>query len=86
MGKSNLWLAAQRANVPPSQAALVIAKTFPDPVLTAGLASLDVSGVGAQNNLTVVSGWWSLVALETGGVKAGQTAGRTSRPASRPAA
>ena len=52
VGKSNLWLAAQRANVPLAQAQIIIAKTFPDPVLTAGLASLDVSGVGAQNNLT----------------------------------
>jgi cobalt-zinc-cadmium efflux system outer membrane protein len=56
VGQSNLWLAAQRANVPLAEAQTVIAKAFPDPVLTAGLASLDVSGVGAQNNLTASVG------------------------------
>ncbi len=49
---SNLPLAAQQANVPLAEAQAVIARSFPDPVLTAGLASLDVSNVGAQNGVT----------------------------------
>ena len=53
VARANVELAAQRANVPVAEAQIVIARIFPDPVLTVGLASLDVSGVGAQNNAAV---------------------------------
>lgn len=53
VARSNVDLAAQRAGVPVAEAQVAIARIFPDPVLTFGLASLDVSGVGAQNNAAV---------------------------------
>ena len=53
VARANVDLAAQRAGVPVAEAQVAIARIFPDPVLTVGLASLDVSGVGAQNNAAV---------------------------------
>jgi cobalt-zinc-cadmium efflux system outer membrane protein len=53
VARANVELAAQRAGVPVAEAQIAIARIFPDPVLTVGLASLDVSGVGAQNNAAV---------------------------------
>ena len=50
VGRSNLSLAAQRANVPIADAQITIARMFPDPVVTVGLSSWDVSRVGAQNS------------------------------------
>ncbi len=52
VARSNLGLAAQRANVPLAEAQVVLARIFPDPVVTAGIASWDLSGVGAQNNIS----------------------------------
>ena len=52
VGKTNPSLTAQRATLPLADAQTIIARVFPDPVLTAGLASLDVTNVGAQNNIT----------------------------------
>lgn len=53
VARSNVDLAAQRAGVSVSEAQIGIARIFPDPVLTVGLASYDVSHVGAQNNAAV---------------------------------
>jgi cobalt-zinc-cadmium efflux system outer membrane protein len=49
--RSNLELAAQRANVPIATAQIAIARIFPDPIITLGVNSYDVSAVGAQNAL-----------------------------------
>ena len=52
VARANLTLAAQRANVSVADAQITIARVFPDPVLTAGVGSWEVSGVGAQNSAT----------------------------------
>ena len=49
VGRSNLELAAQRANVSVSEAQVAVARIFPDPQLTVGVASVDVSGVGSPS-------------------------------------
>ena len=51
VARSNPALAAQRNTLPVSQAQVILARVFPDPVLSAGLGSLDVSNVGAQNSV-----------------------------------
>jgi outer membrane protein, heavy metal efflux system len=51
--RNNLDLVAQRFNVPVAEAQIAVAKIFPDPTLTAGLASIDVSRVGAPTSTTV---------------------------------
>lgn len=51
VARSNPALAAQRNNLPVAQAQVILARIFPDPVITAGLGSLDVSNVGAQNSI-----------------------------------
>ena len=43
-------LRTQRALVSQADAQVVLARVFPEPTITAGLASFDVSFVGAQNN------------------------------------
>jgi outer membrane protein, heavy metal efflux system len=53
VGKANLELLAQRANVPIAEAQIAIGRVFPDPVLTVGVASVDVSGKGAPTATTV---------------------------------
>ncbi len=53
MLRNNLDLVAQRFNVPVAEAQIAVAKIFPDPTLTAGLASIDVSRVGAPTSTTV---------------------------------
>jgi outer membrane protein, heavy metal efflux system len=47
VGSTNLELAAQRLNVPIAEAQVAVAKIFPEPVLSAGVASLDVSKNGS---------------------------------------
>ena len=49
VAKSNPALTAQRLTLPVAEAQLIIARVFPDPSLTGGLSSLDLSNVGAQN-------------------------------------
>lgn len=53
VGRSNLELAAERANVPIAAAQIAIAKVFPDPSVTFGLAAIDVSGQGAPTASSV---------------------------------
>ncbi|APR87485.1 Heavy metal RND efflux outer membrane protein, CzcC family protein [Minicystis rosea] len=53
VAKGNLDFLAQRANVTIAEAQIAVAKAFPDPTLTVGIASLDVSGKGAQAASTV---------------------------------
>ena len=49
VARGNLELAAERMNVPIARAQIAAARAFPDPTLTVGANSVDVSGVGAQN-------------------------------------
>lgn len=51
VGRSSPALRVQRAALSQADAQVVLAHVFPDPVVSAGLASLDVSFVGAQNNV-----------------------------------
>jgi cobalt-zinc-cadmium efflux system outer membrane protein len=53
VGRSNLELAAVRANVPIAAAQIALAKVFPDPAVTFGLGSIDVSGHGAPTAASV---------------------------------
>jgi cobalt-zinc-cadmium efflux system outer membrane protein len=53
VGRANLDLAAERANVPIAVAQIAMAKVFPDPALTAGLAAIDVSNQGAPTASSV---------------------------------
>jgi len=50
--RGNLDFAAQRFNVPIAEAQIAIAKIFPDPAITAGVASIDVTHVGAPTSVT----------------------------------
>lgn len=47
VGSANLELAAQRLNVPIAEAQISLARVFPEPVLSAGVGSLDLSNVGS---------------------------------------
>jgi outer membrane protein, heavy metal efflux system len=47
VGSNNLELAAQRLNVPIAEAQIALARVFPEPVLSAGVASLDLSKNGS---------------------------------------
>lgn len=47
--QSNLSIAVERANIPIARAQIAVARIFPDPTVTVGVTSIDVSGVGAQN-------------------------------------
>lgn len=49
--RTNATLAAERTNVPLAQAQITIARILPDPSITVGVTSLDVSRVGAQNSI-----------------------------------
>lgn len=53
VARSNLEYAAQRVNVPIAEAQISIARIFPDPVVSVGAGPVDVSGVGAQNGVSV---------------------------------
>ena len=53
VGTANLELAAQRLNVPIAEAQISLARVFPEPVLSAGVGSLDLSNVGAPNTYDV---------------------------------
>jgi cobalt-zinc-cadmium efflux system outer membrane protein len=46
VGQGNLELAAQRSTVSVARAQIAIARVFPDPVVTAGLQQIDISGRG----------------------------------------
>ena len=47
VGRSNLELASQRLSVPIADAQIAVARVFPEPVLSGGLAAIDISGKGA---------------------------------------
>lgn len=49
--QSNITLAAERANIPVARAQIAVARIFPDPTISVGVTSLDVSRVGAQNTV-----------------------------------
>jgi cobalt-zinc-cadmium efflux system outer membrane protein len=51
--RNNLDLAAQRFNVPIAEAQIAVAKIFPDPVLTGGLGSIDISHTGSPTTTTL---------------------------------
>jgi len=51
VGRGNLELAAARAQLPVLKAGVLMAKVFPNPVITAGLSSFDVSGEGAPTGI-----------------------------------
>jgi cobalt-zinc-cadmium efflux system outer membrane protein len=70
VGRSNLELAAERANVPIAAAQIALAKVFPDPAVTFGLASIDVSGHGAPTAASVGLGQ----TIELGGKRGARVA------------
>jgi cobalt-zinc-cadmium efflux system outer membrane protein len=70
VAQGNLDLMAQRASVSIADAQMDVARIFPDPVLTAGVASVDVSGKGAPSTTTVGIG----VTLELGGKRGARVA------------
>ena len=47
VGRSNLELASQKLAVPIAEAQIAVARVFPEPVLSGGLAAIDISGKGA---------------------------------------
>jgi len=47
VGSANLELAAQKLNVPIAEAQISLARVFPEPVLSAGVGSVDLSNVGS---------------------------------------
>ena len=53
VGSANLELAAQRLNVPIAEAQIAVARIFPEPVLSAGVASIDVSKNGSPTSYDV---------------------------------
>lgn len=53
VGSANLELAAQRLNVPIAEAQIAVAHIFPEPVLSAGVGSIDVSNVGSPTSYNV---------------------------------
>lgn len=74
VARGNLELLAQRANVSIADAQIAVARIFPDPVLTAGLASVDVSGKGAPTATTLGLS----VAVELGGKRPAKIAAATA--------
>ncbi len=70
MVEGNLDLLAQRANVSIADAQVSVARVFPDPVLTAGVSTIDVSGKGAPTATTLGVG----VTLELGGKRGARVA------------
>ncbi len=53
VGSANLELAAQRLNVPIAEAQIAVARIFPEPVLSAGVGSLDISKNGSPTSYDV---------------------------------
>jgi outer membrane protein, heavy metal efflux system len=53
VGSANLELAAQRLNVPIAEAQIALARVFPEPVLSAGVASIDISKNGSPTSYDV---------------------------------
>lgn len=53
VGSANLELAAQRLNVPIAEAQIAVARIFPEPVLSAGVASIDISKNGSPTSYDV---------------------------------
>jgi outer membrane protein, heavy metal efflux system len=53
VGSTNLELAAQRLNVPIAEAQVAVARIFPEPVLSAGVGSIDVSKNGSPTSYDV---------------------------------
>ncbi len=53
VGKGNLELAAQKLNVPIAEAQISLARVFPEPVLSAGVSSIDVSNNGSPTSYDV---------------------------------
>jgi outer membrane protein, heavy metal efflux system len=74
VGRSNLELVAQRANVTLADAQISVAKVFSDPTLTVGVASLDISGKGVPTVTTVGLGY----TVELGGKRPARIAAATS--------
>lgn len=70
VAQSNLELAAQRANVPIAEAQIAVARVFPDPVLTGGVAQVDISGQAAPT----VSTLGVTLQLELGGKRGARIA------------
>ena len=70
VGSANLELAAQRLNVPIAEAQIAVARVFPEPVLSGGVQSIDVSGNGSPTSYDV-------------GLVADHRAGRQARLAHR---
>ena len=53
VGSTNLELAAQRLNVPIAVAQIAVARVFPEPVLSAGVGSIDISKNGSPTSYDV---------------------------------
>jgi outer membrane protein, heavy metal efflux system len=53
VGSTNLELAAQRLNVPIAEAQIAVARIFPEPVLSAGVGSIDISKNGSPTSYDV---------------------------------
>jgi outer membrane protein, heavy metal efflux system len=53
VGSANLELAAQRLNVPIAEAQIAVARIFPEPVLSAGVGSLDISKNGSPTSYDI---------------------------------
>jgi cobalt-zinc-cadmium efflux system outer membrane protein len=71
---ANVELAAQRANVPIAEAQLAVARIFPDPTLTAGVASVDLSRNGSPTATTLGLGY----TFELGGKRSARVAAARS--------
>ncbi len=74
---SNLELLAQKLSVPIAEAQISIARMFPDPQLSAGVAQVDVSGQGAP----LISTLGVTLPLEIGGKRGGRIAVAASEAA-----
>jgi cobalt-zinc-cadmium efflux system outer membrane protein len=74
VARGNLELLAQRASVSIADAQIAVARIFPEPVLTAGIASVDVSGKGAPTATTVGLGY----TVELGGKRSAKISAATA--------
>src|SRR5580700_4692329 len=73
VGRSNLEIAAQRSSVSVAEAQIAVARVFPDPTLTAGLASVDVTRQGSPTATTLGLGY----TFELGGKRGARIAAAT---------
>lgn len=71
---ANVELAAQRANVPIAEAQMAVARIFPDPTLTVGVASVDLSRNGSPTATTLGLGY----TFELGGKRSSRVAAARS--------